>query len=479
MLDGRLAPDRALAAERHLDDCRGCREAFAAASSQDEALGRALAHDPGDAYFESFAERVEQKIVEGGKRPAMAGSFLDRLREWFSVPRNLATAGAVGAVVIGVGTALIVAQQTNQDVMKNEKLAARMEQRGGAAAPPPTALNAPRETEDQRRQRTLDETAEPGATLGLSEEAARQAREFRVKDRTADAPLAAQRAQQVRKNALGDDEKVMAAAPAPAMARVESGSSTPPPADNVKSALRAQPMSKTATREFAYDAAGARLCGEVRDPAGRPLRFASVTLLGRNTGEQTDEHGRFCLPVSPGRDSLLVQLVGFAPLRTGVALTSSPTQEIRLTLDPIRTLASSSRGAMAEVQAEKRVAAPSAAALGARAVSELTLSALPDSLRPIGELAQRLSTVAGRSKDARQHEAAAAQWERLLIGVAGTSLEIPTRGRIAEQRYQAWEASPDPRRAQAAREALTGYLVRAPIGPERNRATLWLDNVAK
>ena len=46
-------------------------------------------------------------------------------------------------------------------------------------------------------------------------------------------------------------------------------------------------------------------------------------------------------------------------------------------------------------------------------------------------------------------------------------------------RYHAWEASPDLRREQAAREALTAFLVRAPVGAERNRATLWLDKVAK
>jgi hypothetical protein len=216
----------------------------------------------------------------------------------------------------------------------------------------------------------------------------------------------------------------------------------------------------------------------VRDPSGRPLRFASVSLLGKNSGGQTDEHGRFCLPASPGRDSLLVQLVGFAPLRTGVSLTSAPNQEIRLTLEPIRALASSSR-TMSEVQVGGRATAKKSAGAVAQPAPEVTLSSLPDSLRGYAELAQRLSSVAARSRDAKQHEAAAAQWERLLVGVMGTSLEIQTRGRIAEQRYQAWEAAPDLKRAQAAREALTAYLVRAPIGPERNRATLWLDNVAK
>lgn len=470
MLDGRLPPDRGIEAERHLDDCRACREAFAQVSAQDEALDHALAHDPGEAYFEQFAERVGMKIAEGDKRSAFGGSFFGAIGEWFALPRNLATVGAVGALVIGVGTALIVARQSRHQVMENERLVARMEQRGGAAAPPPTAQNAPAPTEAELKQKELDAQAEPGAVLGLSEEAARQAQEFRIRDREGveSKSTSPDRAHEVRRNPLGDDERVRAEVPM--AARPDAGTrASGEVTDNVKSALRAQPMSKSAPRDGRFDAA-ARLCGEVRDPSGRPLRFASVTLVGRNAGDQTDEHGRFCLPATPGRDSLVVQLVGFQPVRTGVSLTSSPTQEIRLIMDPVQALARSSR---------QRAETAAGTATTNRPAQEMTLSSLPDSLRGIGEYAQRLSTVAARSKDARQYEAAAAQWERLLVRVAGSPFEISTRGRLAEMRYHAWEANPDLRRAQAAREALTAFLVRAPIGPERNRATLWLDNVAK
>ena len=466
MLDGRLPPERGVEAERHLDTCRACREAFALASAQDETLDRALAHDPGDAYFEQFAERVQMKIAAGGKRTAMGGSFFGAIGDWFQVPRNLATAGAVGALVIGVGTALIVAQRTSHEVMENERLAARMEQRGGAAAPPPTAQNAPAPTPAELEQRELDAQVEPGATLGLTEEAARQAQEFRARDREgASSTTAPARAHEVRRNTIGDDERVRAEAP-----RAAAPQASVAPTDNVKSGLRATPLSKATAREGMADAAAARLCGEVRDPSGRPLRFASVTLVGRNSGDQTDDHGRFCLPATPGRDSLVVQLVGFQPLRTSVSLGPSATQEIRLTLEPIQALARSSR---------KRAESAAGTAATSQTVAEASFLSLPDSLRTVAEYAQRLTTVATRSKDARQYEAAAQQWERLLVGVAGSSHEIATRGRIAEMRYHAWEASPDPRREQAAREALTAFLVRAPVGAERNRATLWLDKVAR
>lgn len=458
MVDGRLEPEPAITAERHLEDCRACRDAFAALSAQDESLGRALEHDPGDAYFESFSERVTQKIAEGGKFAPVAGSPFERFTDWFSVPQNLAVAGAVGAVVIGVGTALIVAQQSAHRVAENDKLVARMEERGGAAAPPPTALNQPL-SEHERHQRDLDASAEPGATLGLSEEAARQAQEFR-KGRDDGAAKAVE----VKRNALGDDEAARRTAPlASAPSAGLEGS------DNAKSALRAQPLAvRGGSRENAFEGGTVQLCGEVVDVSGRPLRFANVVLVNRGANDQTDDHGRFCLTTTPGRDSLVVQLLGFSQLRSAVSVGSSPS-DVRLTLKPVLGLTRSSR------QRTEPVATSAPRAEHA----EVSFSALPETLQKVADLAQRLSTVAARSHDARQYEAAALQWRRVLESVVGTPLEVSARGRMAEMLYHAWDAEPDHRRAQAAREALTAYLVRAPIGPERNRATLWLDKVAQ
>src|SRR2546423_570249 len=62
MLDRRMSESDRAAAERHLASCAQCRDAFAALAGQDAALRRTLTHDPGAAYFESFADRVENRI---------------------------------------------------------------------------------------------------------------------------------------------------------------------------------------------------------------------------------------------------------------------------------------------------------------------------------------------------------------------------------------------------------------------------------
>lgn len=456
MLDGRLAPDRTVAAERHLDDCRACRESLAALSAQDEALGRALEHDPGEAYFESFADRVAMRVAEGGARGAApaAPPLLGRLGEWLAVPRNLATAGAVGAVVIGVGTALIVAQQAQQGLPRNDQIASRVETRAAPAEPTPGAAPPPADPADSSPRDEADPGVEPGATLGLSEEAARQAREFRARARETAASPEAARAGEARSELSGETSVPRDAAPAPAGSEAMS---------QVKAAARPQ---AAARRDFAADPA--RVCGEVRDAQGRVLPFATVSLIGGGGTDQTNEQGRFCLQGRPGRDSVMVQMPGYRALRAAVTLGAAP-QELRLTLDRA-TPALATRGS--------RRGETSRPAAGA-AAGPATLEALPDTLRKVAELAERLTEVAARSGDARQYEAAAVQWERLLASVRGSGLEVTARGRIAEMRYHAWQASPDQKRAQAAREALTAFLVRAPAGPERNRATLWLDQVAQ
>ncbi|HEY6194157.1 MAG TPA: zf-HC2 domain-containing protein, partial [Candidatus Eisenbacteria bacterium] len=56
--DGALAPAERAASEAHVADCEACRARLAELASLDEALGSALAHDPGEAYFATFADRV-------------------------------------------------------------------------------------------------------------------------------------------------------------------------------------------------------------------------------------------------------------------------------------------------------------------------------------------------------------------------------------------------------------------------------------
>jgi RNA polymerase sigma-70 factor (ECF subfamily) len=95
--DDALTPARAAETDRHLASCEICRAALAELAAQDDALGRVLSHDPGEAYFGSFAARVEDRIRAAGMRGAQA-KWEGGLRSWLRSPRRLAMAGVVAAV---------------------------------------------------------------------------------------------------------------------------------------------------------------------------------------------------------------------------------------------------------------------------------------------------------------------------------------------------------------------------------------------
>ena len=59
------------------------------------------------------------------------------------------------------------------------------------------------------------------------------------------------------------------------------------------------------------DAATARLCGDVRDPLGRPVAGARVVLRETGVSSATDGQGHFCLESSAGARTLAVMAVGF------------------------------------------------------------------------------------------------------------------------------------------------------------------------
>src|SRR5262245_14961107 len=90
LADRALQGSARVRAERHVSECATCREAIAARVAADRALKAALEHDPGDAYFERFASRVEERIrAAGGARDE---STPDALRP----SRDVAERGARG-----------------------------------------------------------------------------------------------------------------------------------------------------------------------------------------------------------------------------------------------------------------------------------------------------------------------------------------------------------------------------------------------
>ena len=71
------------------------------------------------------------------------------------------------------------------------------------------------------------------------------------------------------------------------------------------------------------------LSGTVKDSNGQPLIGASVQVQG-GRGTITDNNGNYSLPVSAGRQTLIISYVGFTTQRTEINVSGNATQEITL-----------------------------------------------------------------------------------------------------------------------------------------------------
>ena len=98
-LDGALPASERATCEAHLAGCDACRARLAEASALDASLGRALTHDPGEAYFADFADRVGKRIAAeprpldaAPEAPKVPKSAEKSFWSWLSTPRGLALA---------------------------------------------------------------------------------------------------------------------------------------------------------------------------------------------------------------------------------------------------------------------------------------------------------------------------------------------------------------------------------------------------
>ncbi len=561
-LDRALTGRAAGEAERHLAACEECRRALAALAAQDASLRPALTHDPGEAYFERFAGRVEDRLRAAGLAGAQARGHGFDLGRFIRSPRALAWAGAAAVVVVGAGLALMTGREVRPPDLRDRDLAGRAQQvaPGGAkqmeaippaemttreAAPPSAMAGRERSAaampkEGAAAPQSQDERAAPGAPVADEERvepdrtnrpaapatATTGGRVDRLTAPPAATPLAPGRASpgravQVRRNEVGEDVPVRrpgesrpAPPPSPAAtgaakrtgqirkkltaeplkdaktwvmteslypraAKSESTSSgysfasppdASPPGATPLAATPSARTSQTITDE-GLAAGEARLCGEVRDAAGRPVAGAQVTVADVGRTATTDARGAFCVSAPAGEHPLSVMAVGFVESRQAVRM-GGDEASVRVTLEAVSVL-DDKRGAVSgRVPLPRMQATPPGEPRDGYA-------ALPDTLRSVVRAAQQLEASATARRSAGLFDAAAAGWERALLRLEGGPLELETRRHLAEARYRAWEAGPNARRASAAVEALTAYAVRAPAGAEREQATRWLDRVRR
>jgi hypothetical protein len=469
VLDGALEPAAREGAERHLAECAACRDALAALASQDQALRSALEHDPGEAYFETFAARVEDRIRAAGLRGAQARLGREGAWTWLSSPRRLAWVGAVAAVIAGAGIVMLTSRPERSLMQSPEVL--RHVQPPTEPIPPPATLSRDRAT--AKREASQEEASRPSIAapprgaenLVRMDERAREAAPAPAPRGEAQAekslaPGAAPlRAQATRRTAAGEDvpvKDVARFAPPP-----------PPPASAEADLKRAKPQAAAPLEQqpsvSKLDAVAKegtiQLCGQVMDARERPLSGATVAIADQGLVTTSGPDGRFCLGAAPGVHELSVMAVGYEPARHQVRVEGDAAQTI-VALRPVSVLEPSAglfRGGRNE--ATQGLVMPSLGGGGGKAGA-------------LAGVAQSLSARAESLQSAVLFDGAAAAWAKVVSSTRDAP-RLDARYRLAEARFKAWQRTPTPTRARSARAACDAYLAVAPPGPPRQQVLVW------
>ena len=518
--------------ERHLTDCAQCRNALAALSAQDRFLGAALAHDPGEEYFTTFAARVEDRLRAESLRGAQARLGHDQApwMRWFQAPRRIAWIGAVATVV--AGAAIVIVTSRDERVTTISALEIR-----SAPQPAPVDLVAPPPTSESKEADTRSQASAPSATRA-------QSRDDAVA--LAPAPPAEPGASPARMRQVGPAAQrgadVRPPEPAPAAAPAPEGQghrvmrrnyAQPLDADKNLAANQAKKVDEAREESSApasatlqaRDAAGSmtekqraatggsapgfaappvasglaaapragevQLCGQVVDPDGRPVAHASVMLvtIGRTTTSSDD--GAFCLNAPEGSFELSVMAVGFQTSRMQVRV-AGERSDVRVTMSAISVLDGLAKPAGGRLDAgepmklntstgEKSAAkpAPPAAKDQAKAKTPPVDPFAGESKAAIGltTTAMEATRFASTYPTIPTWEKAAKAW-----GSATTALKTPSGRseafyRIAQAKLMVWRQYPNLARKNDALSACLAVLSGAPTPEQRKDVMRWMTEV--
>jgi hypothetical protein len=600
-LDGALSGDDLARVKSHLATCVECRTRLEALADGERALRKALQHDPGEAYFATFADRVQARLRAEGLVGAQAHQG-GRIADWFGRSRNLAIAGAVATVIVGAGIVLIHSREVEVPTLRRPEIerhtaappVSRLEvQQSEPSATPMTTpsigANAPSEVEPGASGPSTDtrgRAAEPPTASGSEGATSQRAYEVRRDEHGEDVPVNPPRAlgppaptpaNAVQPEAGGRVIKQrraepMGLAPAPSPSAASAPSAVPPgpdtaplmqrraaapnasastpavgppvpsasapapsagaptadalarskdeaPATSARKTAKAapplpaphsltppstasramereehapaRPQEAQAKRTLVIDerqgASAGELCGQVLDTGGHAVGAAEVIIAETGASARTDASGHFCIRAPAGDRTLVVMAVGYEEMRRPVAVAErSPQLEFVMRAVAAQEMPSGASSVLGFTARPRDSAAPAPTAPLEKPTRGQTWGA-PKALYGTGPQtstldqlmseAQRISADAAKGGSASHYETAAEAWERVLPLVRGKPAEDDVRFHIAEQRYLAWEAHPSHSRSLAAHTALTTYVLHAPAGAQRDKATRWLGAI--
>jgi len=496
-LDDALSPADRAAADAHLATCEACRERLAGLGTLDRSLATAMEHDPGDAYFASFSERVAARIAkESPPVPAKRWSFFS--------PRGPSFAGSLVALALvaglvwlefgrqDAGRALREAMPARETVLPSTAAPRAMD---SLASPQPAAPSAPvavhdeavRQREEQRRAAPTPQPVPPSARESAPTARAQKVRTLPGGETVPAEPQASTLAggnvapppgkdlgttqlQQMKARAAGpattdevsrkgfftSQKSLFRAGPSPAASPqpVAPGGTTQSLAAPGTQAMRADESTPLTSA-----------CGRITDSRGNGLPAASIALLGANPASaKSGPDGRYCLPAAAAGDTLVVLHVGFEPARVPVASAAS----LDVDLQPIGTLGSKAGLVVGRSMPSER---------SGFVAHDLYAGAPPDVRRLLSDARSR-TTLAQRDHNAGAWERAARAWEKVVPRVSGAA-SLDARFQVLTAVREQWRIDPTPDRERTYRGALGQFIAVAPPGlPERATALKWRSELA-
>jgi anti-sigma factor RsiW len=525
-IDGVLEPGARREAERHLAACAECRAALAGWEAQDRDLARLLEHDPGEAYFASFADRVSARILIEGRSPAaveeahvLAGSaeteephesaplserrlrqagppvgkLLETIGRWLSGPR-LAWVGAAAAVLASAGVVFLISRENAVRALQDRNLSVRSQVESRVPAPP-SASSGTAAKEQSAQLESAPST--PGSAAPPSSGAGGAVAGGAANDRVDRGPSAT----------------ATAPAPAPTLARRESGTT---PEALSKTEARSRPMQRAggedvpvASRAAAPASPSAESPLQVPAPTSRlakikqsqqgaaPLQAGDANrALAPQDAKMVERDGgqmaRLCGTVrdAEGRPIPNAQ-VGFSDAPTGVTTDASgrwcldtAPGERTLTIMAVgfresrRTLQVSSSAEGQDVTLAAVPVMEGGGASGLLGYMSRGSTPWPASVASFAADAERAMASGVRRGSAADFDRAAQSWERVANAVRQGPVGVTARRNLADARYRAWQTGVTPQRSIAAISALSSYLRVAPAS-DREAVQSRLEEVRK
>ena len=514
-IDGALDPDARRDAERHLAACHECRESVAELEAQDHTLVRLLEHDPGEAYFERFADRIAARIRSEGRSPAAvaeahvlagvadvasadepppaterrlrqaappAGSLLEMIGRWLSGPR-LAWVGATAAVIAAGGVVFLISREGAFRTLSDRNITVRGRQvEGGAPAPPsasmqsaPAPESAPPTAANENATGPVasKESASP-ARPGERRSDTRQTAESTPASpatgfRGPSAPAPTQTSTLARRENAAPPPAIAPGAAAARSRQVErKGGEDVPVAGTAppSAALQSQPTTPPPTNRLAKIKQSQVQSVSPMHSAPQSARDQAVAQQVRLCGTVRDSEGR---PIPNAQ-------VGFADASTGVTTDANGTWCLE-TAPGERTLSVMAVGfresrhtidvtGAAEGQDVTLAAVPVMESRGGSNplafVERPKTITWPASVASFAAEAQQAMDSGVRKGSAFDFDRSAQQWERVANVVHTGPVGSTARRNLADARYRAWQVAPSQLRSIAAISALTAYMRVAP-----------------